>query len=166
MEYQIKPARPEDAGQLLAFLRQVGGETDNLTFGAEGLPLTVEQERQHLQSVAASPENILLLAWQEGTIVADASLSRLSRRMHHRAEIGICVARSHWGQGIGSALMAQLLSFAAEQGIRQLNLEVRSDNERAIRLYEKFGFQRVATLPGFFRIGGQDVDFDRMHLNL
>jgi len=43
---------------------------------------------------------------------------------------------------------------------------VRSDNVRAIRLYEKFGFRKLCTFPAFFRIGGQDIDFDVMLLQL
>ena len=53
-----------------------------------------------------------------------------------------------------------------QRGIRQLNLQVRSDNARAIRLYEKFGFRKLCTFPAFFRIGGQDIDFDVMLLQL
>lgn len=43
---------------------------------------------------------------------------------------------------------------------------MRSDNVRAIRLYEKFGFRKLCTFPAFFRIGGQDIDFDVMLLQL
>lgn len=166
MKFQIEPARPEDAEALLAYLKQIGGESDNLTFGAEGLPLTAEQERAHLQSVLDSEDDTQLIVKQGGAIIADASMQRFRRRMSHRAEIGISVAKDYWGMGIGSALMAALLSFAKERGIRQLNLEVRSDNERAIRLYQKFGFQKLVTFPAFFRIDGRDVDFDLMNLDL
>lgn len=166
MEFQIEIANPEDAADLLAYIRQIGGESDNLTFGREGLPLTVEQERVHLQKVADSADDIQLIVRQGSRIIADASLYRQPRRMHHRAEIGISVAKAYWGRGIGSALMAELVSFAKTRGIRQLNLEVRSDNERAIRLYKKFGFQKLVTFPAFFSMDGQDVDFDLMNLNL
>ncbi len=166
MEIKIEPVCPEDAEALLAYLKQIGGESDNLTFGAEGIPFTAEQERVHLQSVADSEDDIQLIVKQGDTIVADASLRRMPRRMHHRAEIGISVAKAYWGQGIGSALMEALISFARERGICQLNLEVRSDNERAIRLYEKFGFRKLVTFPAFFRVNGQDVDFDLMNLDL
>ena len=40
-EFRIEPTRPEDAAAVLAYVKQIGGETDNLTFGPEGLPLTV-----------------------------------------------------------------------------------------------------------------------------
>lgn len=166
MKFQIEPARPEDAEALLAYMKQIGGESDNLTFGAEGLPITAEQERVYLQSMLDSEDDTQLIVRQGGAIIADASMQRFRRRMSHRAEVGISVVKDYWGMGIGSALMEAIISFAKEHGIRQLNLEVRSDNERAIRLYEKFGFQKLVTFPAFFRIDGRDVDFDLMNLDL
>lgn len=166
MKFQIEPACPEDAEALLAYMKQIGGESDNLTFGAEGLPITAEQERVYLQSMLDSEDDTQLIVRQGGAIIADASMQRFRRRMSHRAEVGISVVKEYWGMGIGSALMEAIISFAKERGIRQLNLEVRSDNERAIRLYEKIGFQKLVTFPAFFRIDGRDVDFDLMNLDL
>ena len=47
-----------------------------------------------------------------------------------------------------------------------MNLEVRSDNARAIRLYEKYGFRKLCTFPDFFKIDGESIDFDLMNLEL
>ncbi len=47
-----------------------------------------------------------------------------------------------------------------------LNLEVRSDNTRAIRLYEKYGFYRLCSFPAFFKIDGEYIPFDLMNLDL
>ena len=66
---------------------------------------------------------------------------------------------------VKEAIMAGA-AFARENGFAQLDIEVRSDNVRAIRLYEKFGFRKLCTFPAFFRIGGQDIDFDVMLLQL
>ncbi len=37
--FVIERARAEDAAALLDYLKIVGGETENLSFGAEGVPL-------------------------------------------------------------------------------------------------------------------------------
>ena len=50
----IEKAKPEDAKALLGFLYIIGGETDNLTFGAEGLPISVEEEQDYLASLEVS----------------------------------------------------------------------------------------------------------------
>ena len=65
-----------------------------------------------------------------------------------------------------SALTEAVLAFAKENGFEQLNLEVRSDNARAIRLYEKYGFRKLCTFPDFFKIDGESIDFDLMNLEL
>ena len=43
--FEIVRAQPEDAAALLDYLKIIGGETDNLSFGPEGVPLDVEEER-------------------------------------------------------------------------------------------------------------------------
>ena len=105
---------------------------------------------------------MLFVAKAAGVIIGDASLERMPRRMSHRGEFGIAVRKVWWGCGVASALMKEILKFAEANGFEQLNLEVRSDNARAIRLYEKFGFRKLCTFPAFFKINGQDIDFDLM----
>ena len=109
---------------------------------------------------------MLYLAKADGEIIGTASLTRKHKRMRHRGELGICVKRAWWGSGAAPALMDALLAFARENGFEQLNLEVRSDNIRAIRLYEKYGFRKLCVFPGFFKIDGKYIDFDLMALEL
>ena len=97
---------------------------------------------------------------------SSASLNRKPRRMSHRGEFGISLKKAWWGCGAASALTEAILAFAKENGFEQLNLEVRSSNARAIRLYEKYGFRKLCTFPHFFKINGEYIDFDRMNLEL
>ena len=72
-----------------------------------------------------------------------------------------------WGQGIATMLMQRLIDFAKNQAKAELiSLEVRSDNAAAIHLYEKFGFQKYGTFPGFLKINGKCIDADCMVLSL
>ena len=164
--FVIERARAEDAAALLDYLKIVGGETENLSFGAEGVPLTPEEEQTYLGKQCESADNVQYLAKVNDEIIGTASLNRKPRRMSHRGEFGISLKKAWWGCGAASALTGAVLAFAKENGFAQLNLEVRSDNIRAIRLYEKHGFRKLCTFPAFFRINGQDVDFDLMNLEL
>ena len=164
--FVIERARAEDAAALLDYLKIVGGETENLSFGAEGVPLDLETEQDYLRSQCESTDNVQYLAKVDGEIIGTASLTRKHKRMRHRGELGICVKRAWWGSGAAPALMDALLAFARENGFEQLNLEVRSDNLRAIRLYEKYGFRKLCVFPGFFKIDGKYIDFDLMNLEL
>ena len=164
--FVIERARPEDAAALLEYLKIVGGETDNLSFGAEGVPLSVEAEEDILRAQCQSSDNVQYLAKADGEIIGTASLNRKPNRMRHRGEFGISLKKAWWGCGAASALAEAILAFARENGFEQLNLEVRGDNARAIRLYEKLGFRKLCTFPAFFKIGGEPVDFDLMNLEI
>lgn len=95
--FEIVRAQAEDAAALLDYLKIVGGETENLSFGAEGVPLDVEAEQAYLGMQAHSRDNIQLLAKVNGEIIGTASLNRKQRRMGHRAEFGISLKKSMVG---------------------------------------------------------------------
>ena len=166
LQYTIVRAAPEDAAALLEYLKIIGGETANLSFGPEGVPLSVEEEAAYLRRQVDSPDCIQVFAMLDGQIIGTASLGRMPRRMRHRGEFGVSVRRDYWGCGVASALTERVLAFARENGFEQVDLEVRSDNARAIRLYEKFGFRKLCTFPAFFQLDGQNIDFDLMLLPL
>ena len=81
MGIRIEKAVPSDAAKLLEYLKQVGGETDNLTFGPEGMPFSVEAEAEFIFSMENSTDNIMLLAKCDSKIVACADLNHLPRRI-------------------------------------------------------------------------------------
>ena len=87
----IEKARPSDAGALLAFLKQTGGETDNLSFGSEGLPFSVEAEAEYLEQLENSRDAVMLVAKVDGKIIGSASLNRQPRRMQHRGDFSVSV---------------------------------------------------------------------------
>ena len=74
--------------------------------------------------------------------------------------------KAWWECGAASALTERILAFARKTGVEQINLEVRSNNKQAIALYEKFGFRKLCTFPGFFKINGELIDFDFMNLDI
>lgn len=162
MNIEIVHASPTDAAELLDHLKLVGGETDNLTFGAEGLPFSVEAETEYLAHMESSANNFMLLAKADGHIIGNASLSRLPRRMSHRGELAVAVAREYWGQGVGTRLMKEIIVLAEENSFEAVDLQVRSDNVRAVRLYEKLGFVRLFDYPDYFKINGVKLDVSFM----
>jgi RimJ/RimL family protein N-acetyltransferase len=86
-----------------------------------------------------------IVAELDGEPAGDASIWwRTAGRDRHVAWLGISVRRKHWGKGVGSGLMKEILPFARESGFRKLMLGVFEGNERALNLYTKFGFRREA----------------------
>lgn len=168
MEFTIKKATPEDAEEILELMKVVGRETDNLTFGEEGLPTTVEEEKEYLKYQQNADSSAMFVARVDDRIIGTCSYNGYPRkRMAHRGSIAICLVKAEWGKGYGSRMMEELIRFAKEEAKAEIiSLEVRRDNERAIHLYEKFGFQRIGTFPGFFKMEGKWIDFELMNLYL
>ena len=150
---RIRPARVEDAAAMLSHLRQIGGESDNLTFGAEGLPLTVEQEAQSLAAAQNNSNLVVLVAECGEELVGVCGLSRTPRaRLAHRAAVDVSVRRAYWNRGIATKLMTQLLALGEASGVTVFALEVLEDNAPAVHLYEKLGFHTVGRMERFFRM--------------
>lgn len=166
MSVTIKRVCRDDAAEVIDYMKLLGGETDNLTFGAEGFPTTVEEEAEYLEEASNSSDTAIFVARDNGRIVGDASLSRMPRRMKHRGDLGIGVLKEYWGRGIGTLLMSEIVRFAGENSFDVIDLQVRCDNAAAIHLYEKFGFRKFGTHPSFFKIGDDEIPFDYMFLEL
>lgn len=168
MEFIIEQAKASDAEALLAFTRKCGSESDNLSFGAEGIPVSVESEAAFLASRESSDTGIFLIARNGEEIIGTADYSVFpKKRMSHRGEFGISVGKAYWNCGVGTKLLERILDFAKNTAKSEIvSLEVRSDNRAAIHLYEKFGFQKIGTFKGFFKISGELVDYDLMELFL
>lgn len=66
-----------------------------------------------------------------------------------------------WGHHIGSLLLEVTLDFAENVAkLDIVSLKVRSDNERAIHLYEKYGFKKIGTFKGYLKINNVLIDCD------
>lgn len=165
---EIRRAMPDDAEKILDYCKVIGGETDNLTFGSEGVSFTLEQEQEYLERIRHSERQIYLIAENDGEVVGTAVFESYGKaRLAHRGEISISVKKSMWGNHIGTQLMEELIYFAKNTAhVEILSLEVRSDNERAIALYKKLGFEKIGTFPGFMKINGVYIDCHYMMLHL
>ncbi|ETI67714.1 GNAT family N-acetyltransferase [Neobacillus vireti] len=56
---------------------------------------------------------------------------------------GTGVATSYRGKGVSKQLMEETLKLYAEEGIEVATLEAIKENERAIRLYQKYGYEII-----------------------
>lgn len=164
MDIAITRASPEDAAEIIALMKIIGSESDNLSFDGNGIPVTVDEEAEFLKSIGHSRNEAFFVARRDSKIIGTAHYTAFTKkRMAHRGEFGICVRKSECGRGVGSMLLGEILSFAKDVARSQIvSLEVRSDNIAAIKLYEKFGFEKIGRFRGFFKINGEFIDFDIM----
>jgi RimJ/RimL family protein N-acetyltransferase len=140
---RIRPSTAADAPAVLAYLRSVGAESDFLSFGGEGPPVSEAEERVFLARLEATDNALAILAEWNGQIVGYLTFTGGNRlRTRHAGEFGITVAQPFQGIGLGRRMLAMLIDWTREGGIvRKINLLVRCDNDRAIALYESLGFE-------------------------
>jgi ribosomal-protein-alanine N-acetyltransferase len=69
----------------------------------------------------------------------------------------IATARDQWGTGLGARLLRELLHQATAFECREVLLEVRVDNARAQRLYERHGFEPIGIRRGYYQPGNVDA---------
>jgi putative acetyltransferase len=99
--------------------------------------------------LAEPPEGAYsLVAVVEERVVGQLGLHTFPNRprRRHVGDIGMAVHDDWQGRGVGSALMRAGVEMADRWlNLTRLELEVYTDNEPAIRLYERFGFEREGT---------------------
>jgi len=140
----IREAVPADAAQIVAYMQRISHEpNNNILTGPGEFTLTVEEERELIEEYSFTPNAVMLVAVADGKIISVMhSRGGKRRAARHTASVGISVDRDWRGKGVGTAMMARLIEWAEQNPvITRLELEVFTSNERAIHVYEKFGFQ-------------------------
>ncbi|MGX7108714.1 GNAT family N-acetyltransferase [Facklamia miroungae] len=154
IKLSIRQAQVKDARAILGLMRHIGKETKYLTTGPEGLPLDVKQERDLIRKYELSEKSLLLVVEVDDQLIGMGNLANLSnRKQNHIAEIGVSLVREYWGYGIGRMIVEELMGFAERVGISVLCLEVVTENQRAVQLYQSLGFEIKGTLSQRLRHG-------------
>jgi ribosomal-protein-alanine N-acetyltransferase len=102
-----------------------------------------------LDEASRDPARLLLLAPdEEGTPVAFIDYRRELDEIHI---YNLATLPTHRRRGFAESLLQRVIVEAPSQRVRQISLEVRRSNEPAIRLYERFGFQRIGVRPLYYQ---------------
>jgi ribosomal-protein-alanine N-acetyltransferase len=115
-------------------------------------------------SELAHPDSYYLVARDDpdGALIAYGGL-RASEVVHHQGDIQtLAVSPNYRGNGLGRRLLGELLTEAWRRGVAEVLLEVRADNDPAIRLYSREGFHEIARRPGYYQPGCIDAIVMRM----
>ncbi|MBP1204932.1 ribosomal-protein-alanine N-acetyltransferase [Duganella sp. 1411] len=69
--------------------------------------------------------------------------------------LNVAVAAGMQGQGLGRVLLNQAVACARGLGMESVLLEVRPSNERALRIYERYGFKQIGRRKGYYPAANQ-----------
>jgi GNAT superfamily N-acetyltransferase len=132
--FDIKLARPEDAREVASVLAESFAEYEPL-YTAEGFAATMPTAGVIEKRLE---EGATWVAVSEGQVVGTVSVVPEKESLYIRSMAVLPAAR---GAGIGEQLLTEIESYAAARGYRRLFLSTTPFLHRAIRLYEKFGFE-------------------------
>ena len=169
VELLVRNAVASDARALCDIMQRTHAETDYLLSYPDEQSGDDEQEARSLEETERSGNEVELIAVIDGRIVGSAGVSavRSRRKAAHRARFGISVLQEYWGLGIGRVLMESCIDCARRAGYAQLELEVVADNERALSLYRRAGFEEYGRNPRGYRstaVGYQELVHMRLEL--
>ena len=149
----LKSPCVEDAEKLLNYIKTSCGETEYLARYPEEWNTTVEQEEAWVNRLRSSPDTLGITCYVDGEVAGNCAISfRGGMKTSHRATIAIAILKDYWNLGIGSAMFEELVAAAQNRGTEIMELEFIEGNDRARRLYEKFGFRVVSEKPNAFKL--------------
>jgi RimJ/RimL family protein N-acetyltransferase len=144
-EVAVRPPREGDLDAIVDLLVEVAAE--GRWIGTE-LPVDRQRRRQRLSEALHHERAAVLVAEAGGRIVGELQIEVAGYGV---ADLGMLVAAGWRGRGVGSALLRAGVERARAAGAHKLALQVWPHNAAAIKLYEKFGFQREGLLRGHYR---------------
>jgi L-amino acid N-acyltransferase YncA len=155
MKIFIKPMRLEDWPSVRAIYEE--GIAGRMATFETSAPEWADWDLNHLPACR-------LVAWQTGEdecqpIVGWAALSPISRRKVYAgvAEVSIYIAVRARGQGLGRALLTELITQSEQAGIWTLQATILAENSASLALHRSAGFremgrrERIAQLDGIWR---------------
>lgn len=132
MEWQIEKMRPEHIKEVAEIERRI---------------FTLPWSEQGFLSSLQSEDTLYLVVRKEGRVAGYCGLLQ----SFDEADItNVAVSEEARNEGLGFAMLSELMRLGKERGIERYTLEVRASNAAALHLYEKLGFQSAGIRKNFY----------------
>nr|WP_300364971.1 GNAT family N-acetyltransferase [Brachyspira sp.] len=149
----IREAHIEDAEKVINYILKVSDETNFMMSDSKERELDVKKEEEFLQNIQKGITTRMFLYEKDEKIVGICSLRCIDKkRIKHRTNLAISVLKEYWGNGIGRKLIDYAIDYSKKKSIKKIELRVRTDNERALKLYKSLGFFIEGEIKSFFCI--------------
>ena len=151
-EALLRNGAAPDGSAVFEIFNATHAETDYLLSYPDENSFDPEQEAHFLEEKTKSPNEIEIIAFIDGKIAGMAGIGAVGTKykVKHRAEFGISILKEYWGLGLGRALTEACIQCARDAGYVQMELNVVSENKRAISLYQNLGFEEFGRNPKGF----------------
>ena len=144
----LRSPEEEDWAALIAYIKQMAGETPYILRTPEECHDTEESERAFIKRFKDDELCVMITVFDGDRAVGNCNLTVKNRKkVRHRAELAIGIMRDYYRLGIGTTLITELSIIARSIGCTQFELTYVDGNYRAKGLYEKCGFVEVGRMP-------------------
>jgi L-phenylalanine/L-methionine N-acetyltransferase len=75
---------------------------------------------------------------------------------------GVAIHLDFGGKGLGAEMLKEILEFGQESGFLRIELSTATTNDKAIRLYEKMGFEKEGVLRNYTFLKSENRFLDEM----
>lgn len=140
------------------FVRWIN-EPDVRQFMAIRYPLSMTEEEKWWEGFLQREDYIFAVEAEDGCYIGNIGLHNIERE-NRQAMLGIIIGdRAYWGQGYGTDAVWAMLHWAfGYLNLNRVHLTAYAYNKRAIRCYEKCGFQHEGVMRQARYYGGQYHD--------
>jgi RimJ/RimL family protein N-acetyltransferase len=155
----VRRAQEADAANLLALRIALFEETEFMLWEPGEFRDNTEDERQRIVRLNSRPNSLCLVAADREQLVGFLNaMGGQVNRLRHSTALALGVLRSHWGKGVASAMLDEVLAWSRQVGLARIELTVHTTNERAIGVYQRSGFQIEGTRRRSLLVSGRYVD--------
>ncbi|EKQ54714.1 MULTISPECIES: GNAT family N-acetyltransferase [unclassified Clostridium] len=139
----LRSPEEHDADKMIEYLKMISEETYFMLRYPEEINITTDKEIELLKDNLNSNKDMMIAAFVNDELAGNAGIRCVSNhiKLKHRAVFGISIKEKYWNNGIGNALVREIIGQARRMGYEQIELGVFSDNEKANTLYKKYGFE-------------------------
>lgn len=167
MTLVIREATIDDAAAFQAFVAELFGESLSVLYEHTEVP-TVRHQAGLISRLCSHPTSCLLLAFRDRQLAGVLDLHGFQKpQREHCAVFGMSVAKAFRNQGVGRALVEEMLCFANKNEVlSRIELEVFETNSAAIHLYESMQFSHEGRKCAAVRVNDRHIDILCMALLL
>ncbi len=138
---EIRKLKIEDAEKFIELKKTLDSETDFLLLSSGERTTTVKEQENLINRFNNTNETIVFVIELDMKLIGFIDGSRSSyKKNKHVLYISLGILKKYNGLGYGKYLLNRIEQWALENDIHRIELTVRTDNKRAIKLYEKCGF--------------------------
>lgn len=160
-QVHIRIATPRDAQTYDNYMKDIFEERlPTLIPSRHSSPPQLSEVEEFISQHDGTAKSVLYLAFENSKIAGMAHLTSIERKeLDHTVTLGLNVKKALRGKSIGSALLRHLMDWAKENPvIERIELEVLANNQQAIHMYEKVGFEREGVKRSAVKKGSEYID--------